>query len=642
MNFLVAFLIGSGFSSAEPDTVAAAKHMERFEALQYANVDSAIIYVDLAIAAVEGSDQRHAKLLLEKGKFLKNVGRYKDAETSLLASAARYAEMYDSTGLADAYNNLGIVYGRWLNNEKVIQYYSKSLQINKAIRNLPGQVRNYISIGNYYAQEVPRTTKPEEKERLFREAIAHYDNALILLESKPRGRNRALALQGKGNIYAHPAFSSRDSATSLSNFRQSLAEYQALGDSSGIAGLEISIGYLYESYNDLPSAEKHYVTAAALSRQLNQRTIVEVLLNLGNVYMAEKKFAKARSAYEEGLRYARSYDDIYKKSGYYQRLSEAHAALKEYDYAYAYLDSAIPVLNRINEESMTKSKVDSEVLYQTNQKEAEIKIRTIQRDSVFVVLIVALVLLIVIVLLSQQRQKAIAQLREKERALHLQKVDDLLKKQEITSLVSYLSGQDEERQRIAQDLHDRLGSILTATKLYFNSDDNGNGAVRDKANALLDSAVTEVREISHNMMSGTLSKFGLIQALEELAETVSKSGHTKMQFIAHKVGRYPGKVEITIYRVIQELVSNTLKHAGASEITAQVSQLGNELTVIMEDNGRGFDRQTALKNGIGLMNVESRVASLNGTVHIDSGKGSGTTITINIPVEASEAVGEVV
>jgi signal transduction histidine kinase len=291
-----------------------------------------------------------------------------------------------------------------------------------------------------------------------------------------------------------------------------------------------------------------------LYRKLHQDAFtLEALRNLGNVYVAQKKFSKARECFMEGMRYAKANNDLYSVSGFYHRLAETNAGLAAYDLAYTYLDSAIEKLNTIYEENTHKYKMESETKYETSQKEAELKLKTVQRDGIMIVLIVALSLSIIIVFLSRQRQKAVTSLREKEETLHRQEVGELLKKQEISSLTSYLQGQDQERKRIAEDLHDRLGSTLSATKLYLNSEGDKNSVSYSKANLLLDQAVEEVREISHDLLSGTLSKFGLLLALEELKNTVSASERLKMEIFTHGVERLPVNIEIMIYRIVQEL-----------------------------------------------------------------------------------------
>ncbi len=128
-------------------------------------------------------------------------------------------------------------------------------------------------------------------------------------------------------------------------------------------------------------------------------------------------------------------------------------------------------------------------------------------------------------------------------------------------------------------------------------------------------------------------KFGLKAALEQLQETISDSAGIQVQFITSGLtGRLPYESEMNLYRVVQELVSNTIKYSGATKITLQIGQQEDELNLMYEDNGKGFDL-SKVKRGMGLDNIENRVKRLSGNLHIDSTPGYGMTVIIEIPIE---------
>ena len=220
-----------------------------------------------------------------------------------------------------------------------------------------------------------------------------------------------------------------------------------------------------------------------------------------------------------------------------------------------------------------------------------------------------------------------------------QKVEELLKNQELKSINAMIEGQEGERQRIARDLHDRLGSILSMVKVHFKSVEDhieelktSNKSQYEKANQLLDDACDEVRKISHNIASGVLTKFGLVPALEDLKGTLEESKKVKVEFIAHGLyDRLDNDVEIAIYRIIQELVSNILKHAEAENITIQIINREKDLHISVEDDGKGFDASKKEREGMGLKNVSTRVDSLDGELYIDSMIDKGTSVSISIP-----------
>ncbi|AEV32051.1 signal transduction histidine kinase [Owenweeksia hongkongensis DSM 17368] len=237
--------------------------------------------------------------------------------------------------------------------------------------------------------------------------------------------------------------------------------------------------------------------------------------------------------------------------------------------------------------------------------------------------------------IQQKRKIAYQKLQIKN-----QQVNELLKDQEIASTQAMLEGQDNERRRIAEELHDTLGSMLATVKLHFGHVedviDTGSSRGREqyiKAEVLLNEACGEVRRISHDLYSGVLMKFGLKAALEQLQETLSDSAGLQVQFITSGLtGRLPYESEMNLYRVVQELVSNTIKYSGATKITLQIGQQEDELNLMYEDNGKGFDL-SKVKRGMGLDNIENRVKRLSGKLHIDSTPGYGMTVIIEIPID---------
>lgn len=225
--------------------------------------------------------------------------------------------------------------------------------------------------------------------------------------------------------------------------------------------------------------------------------------------------------------------------------------------------------------------------------------------------------------------------------VYTQNTIDLLKKQELKSIKAMINAQENERKRIAQDLHDRLGSMLSMVKLHYKSVENNLDKLKTenkeqyfKASLLLDQACETVREISHNMVSGVLTKFGLAAALEELKDTIEGTNTFQIELIVYGLDdRLENNLEMELYGIVQELIHNVIKHAKARELCIQVVKRTDEINLTVEDDGIGFDyTKETLTLGIGLKSIYSRVDALNGTFQIDSGMGNGTTISIDIPI----------
>lgn len=200
-----------------------------------------------------------------------------------------------------------------------------------------------------------------------------------------------------------------------------------------------------------------------------------------------------------------------------------------------------------------------------------------------------------------------------------------------------IEGQETERLRIAQDLHDSLGGLLSTVKTHFSIIQSEiqqleSLDITSITNKLIDEACGEVRRISHNMLPQSLSISGLQGAVEDIAEQLEAQNYeVTLQIDGLKKSENTAR-DAAIYRLIQELVSNMRKHAQASSILIQI--FGNEelLSITIEDNGLGFDYEKAIaKDGLGLKSINSRVAYLDGTIDWDSRLDAGTSINITIP-----------
>ncbi|MFT7298805.1 MAG: signal transduction histidine kinase [Sphingobacteriales bacterium] len=266
---------------------------------------------------------------------------------------------------------------------------------------------------------------------------------------------------------------------------------------------------------------------------------------------------------------------------------------------------------------------------------AEARSKTIQRNG----LIISLILIVIAIWMYVKTQKQRRLLLKSQKSLADKKVDTLLNQQELKVISAMVEGQEQERNRIATDLHDRLGGLLSTVKLQFETlkakvtkDGEPISDEISKTKKLLDKAVDEVRSISHNLSSGTLNKFGLASALNELAYTVNDTKQIRVEVHIHGLDqRLPENIEVELYRIIQECLSNTLKHSKATEFSINLTKFNKEINLITEDNGIGFN-VGKLSAGIGLQNIKRRVEKIKGTINFDSTIGKGTTTVIEFTV----------
>lgn len=216
------------------------------------------------------------------------------------------------------------------------------------------------------------------------------------------------------------------------------------------------------------------------------------------------------------------------------------------------------------------------------------------------------------------------------------RVEELLRKEELSNAYKVLEAKDIERQNVARELHDNVGSILTSLNIYLDTlgDENDKSKFDQKlarSQQIGREATDEIRKLSHRLASVSLQHFGLETAVKDLIQTVTANNSIKFDFSLSLVDELEYQTSLNLYRILQELVNNTLKYAKASRINLQIHTINSEyLSFIYEDNGTGFDVSNSTK-GMGLLNIRSRIESMNGDLTIDS-THRGSSFIIEIPI----------
>ena len=230
-------------------------------------------------------------------------------------------------------------------------------------------------------------------------------------------------------------------------------------------------------------------------------------------------------------------------------------------------------------------------------------------------------------------------------AIERSNIEAALRKAENALITAVVDAQEKERKRIAEDLHDGFGQIMSAIKLNLNSlipeaDDLPDEKKKTYSTlaSLIDNGTHEIRSISRNLMPAFLMEDGLVEALRNLCDSTANSNTISLDFHSTVENLdLGGATNAGIYRIFQELINNILKHSSASRVYIQLVDHGNSIVLMVEDNGIGFDvAQQTQFNGLGLKNIVARVKSMNGAINIDSMPGNGTTITAEIPIKIEE------
>lgn len=318
----------------------------------------------------------------------------------------------------------------------------------------------------------------------------------------------------------------------------------------------------------------------------------------------------------------------------YQLLYTIYEGKGDYKKAYESLDSYITIADSLFTKESMQQINDLNVKYETSEKEKQIAEQELditrknaRLRNLFFGLAAAGLMITLLVVLYVQRKKS-----------YQQSLVTLKKEQDISLLKALMTGEEKERNRLARELHDGLGGILAAAQMQISRlpAEPAGAAADDKQKAaeLVSQAASETRRIAHNLLPETLLRFGLDEALREYTQSITDSGLLKIDYLSSGLDQpLEQSVELSIYRIIQELLNNIIKHAGATEALVQVQRPGNLLSITVEDNGKGFAPREETKAGIGLSNIESRISYLNGSIDIRSEQQRGTSVYIEIQLQ---------
>jgi two-component system, NarL family, sensor kinase len=428
----------------------------------------------------------------------------------------------------------------------------------------------------------------------------------------------------------------------LSYFLDIKKKYEAAKDTFGIAYVSGYMGTAYGKLNQPKKAIESFEKAISYYKKINSEYI------LADAYIYSSEFYLDQKDYKKAEIYAEEASKIAKKMQIFFSIRDSHKLLYKANKATGNFKEALfhHEIYANSRDSMAEANIDDRlkvINYDTDTKlqkaEIEKKTRENEKQNALIIgLIAGLLALSVIAFLVYRFLNIRKKIAEQE-------VLQLLQEKQLIASNSVIKGQEQERGRLAKDLHDGLGGILSGVKLTLNSM-TGNQILSEqsslvfhKAIGQLDNAITELRRVAHSMMPEALLKFGLKDALHDFCEGISNSGDLKVNFESWgNINRHEQAMEVSVYRIAQELINNAIKHANANLVHVQLNENENLLTLTVEDNGQGFDIQNLQKNkGAGISNIESRVAYLNGKLDIKSSPSHGTSVEVEIKTNQPQA-----
>lgn len=401
-------------------------------------------------------------------------------------------------------------------------------------------------------------------------------------------------------------------------------------------------GLMNEIKDDKEKAKSYYNMVIKNTRQdpFLKDILYSAHLKLAKLSITEQHYDTALSYIDKAQLYKDNSDSLYSNMyiKYYQ--SMANSGLNNFEDAYNQMDSTfqMSLLLNFQENSIELNRLNIEL--QTQEKEKENERLKANRNWWLGVLVTTVLSLLILAVFYRN---AIIQrkLVEKEKNLNEEKLNKALKEQELNSLDAMIIGQEKERSRIANDLHDNLGGLLATLKLHFQNFKVKKDRLREEEDALynttdelIDDAYQKVRTMAHAKNAGLPAKEGLLPAVKNFAAKVSIANRLVIEVVDHGMEtRLENTIEITIFRILQELITNIIKHSVAKHAVIYLTQHEDKINVMVEDDGVGFDISLVdFNKGMGLSSIQTRVNSLNGTFKIDSNKGKGATIIIDIPI----------
>lgn len=391
----------------------------------------------------------------------------------------------------------------------------------------------------------------------------------------------------------------------------------------------------YTTIQDFDNALARLSKGAKLAKEGKQSKLLHMLyFRMYNVYLMQKDYRKAKAQLEHILAEKVLAKEAVNRRITYTQLAAVNDVLGEHKEAYQWMKKASLLSDSLQQEKLLEKMNELEILHQTADKQQKIydlekekkanELSSKNKDLRITILVIALILSLVIAFLIFINYKKQQKLNKQISISHEQDLLHIENQRKYEATQAILQGEEQERQRIAQDLHDSMGGMLANIRMTISSNDSSS---KENVIEKLDKSIAEMRRISRNLMPETLKDLGLEIALEELCEAITQKQFA-IQFEAFNLSEnIPSKIQMALYRITQESISNITKYAQATNVIVQISQNNSILNLTIEDDGIGFDK-SEIVYGLGLKNIQNRVQLINGTVEIASNKGEGTTINV--------------
>lgn len=619
-----------GLTGERGDTSSVKQLLEEGNRLIDSNPDAAEAVLTKAISISTALSYHYG---IARGNQLVGViysdkGRYSEAAAKYTVALEHYNKIGHLRGRGAVHNNLGNLYNfQGLLDEAVSFYLASAADFEQAGIQDPLSIL-YSNLGAAF-EKLEQSDKSLVYHRKAIDISTSMGDSIPLIHALI---NSGIALINLGR-----------EEESMEAYRQALQLSRLLDHSRGIGLASHNIGDHFEKTGRLDSAKFYYELALKELVKLNDPYYTSSVYHaLGLVHYKAGQYPLAQAYYRRSREEAELIGEKETLAKVYLGLSTLHASTGRYRESLealrlhqAYADSLrnAETIHRVNALETRYRTAEKDRQLANHQLALTLKEVDLRKKNAVIRFIAAGLLVVIVIGVLMRRNF------RQEQKLQAQRMLTLRKEGEITALQAMMEGEEKERSRLARELHDGVGGTLSAAGMHIRSleqqfDDIGNTSSYRRALGMLDDAALELRKTAHNLMPEVLLRHGLQEAVSGFCEKFDRSG-TKLDFQCYgALRRYSREFELTVYRTVQELVHNAIKHAAASHIIVQVSFLEEELFITVEDDGKGFDpKKSDLKKGAGMENLRSRVAALDGNLDIQSAEGAGTAVHIEFQTE---------
>ncbi|MDX2247141.1 MAG: sensor histidine kinase [Bacteroidia bacterium] len=594
------------------DTTQIWAWMEKGKSWYGQNADSARFYHEkgLLLSRKIGFKKGEARCLINLANAVYDRGEYKLVVELCEQAVLICQEINLKKELAAAYNTIANSWNYQGNHHLAVNFYEKSL---RAMENV--EVPPYFPItvrGNLSTLYLDL--------KLYQKALTNSRKCLALALAI---QDTATAGTASQNI-AHALKKIGNTDSAMLFFQQAwefakITEFQTLM----VTALSNMSDYYLDKGDYKKTRELLNQSLALAEKNNDEYGKVISLHGLGRLNYWEKNFPTAEKNYLEALSIGERLGMKDYNAVLYLELSDLANIRRDQDQALIYRKRYYGIRDSVANENLIQAVQEMETRYETEKKEKQI--------------------------LALEQEAVIRQLELRNRSIQFYGAAGLALLLLVSGFLGYrnlrhrgrlataaalLKGQEEERSRLARDLHDGLGGRITGVRQYVQSLAGQPAEMLatslNRAVGELDRCTSELRHIARNMMPEALTRFGLKEALEDYCDHLQEASEAEIHFFTSGLEeRLPENKEIMLFRIVQELLNNAVKYSGASEIIAQITRDGDRVHITVEDDGKGFDPQILQKSpGVGWMNIISRVQYLNGVLDWHTAPGQGLSVNI--------------